>query len=138
MPPKATVRGWHLRDVEGFATRYARARESQIESWSDEIVAISNERGSEPNDRRVRIDTKRWLMSKIVPKRYGDRVTHAGDPEEPVRHVVGVADIEALSLAELDALERFCQARLAATVVIDQEKDSGSDAGVLVVPPVRR
>ena len=125
MPPEATVRGWNRADVEGFATQYARARESQIESWSDEIVAISNERDSEPNDRRVRIDTKRWLMSKIVPKKFGDRVVHAGDADEPVRHLVGTVNLEALSGPELDALERFCQARLAATAVIEQEEDSG-------------
>jgi hypothetical protein len=123
MPSEATVRGWHLRDIEGFSSQYVRAREAQIESWSDEIVAISNERDSEPNDRRVRIDTKRWLMSKIVPKKYGDRVVHAGDPDDPVRHLVGVVNLETLSNAELDALERFCQARLAATAVLDQEED---------------
>ena len=61
MPPEATVRGWQLRDTEGFAAQYARAREAQAEAWADELVSISNERDSEPNDRRVRIDTKRWL-----------------------------------------------------------------------------
>jgi len=137
MPPEATVRGWHLRDIEGFGAQYARARQAQIEGWSDEIVAISNERDCEPNDRRVRIDTKRWLMSKIVPKKYGDRITHAGDPEEPVRHVVGVIDLETLSLTELDALERFCEARLAATVVINQEEDGATDAAPALPLPER-
>jgi hypothetical protein len=84
MPPVSTVRWWYTHDVEGFAILYAQARQSQVESWGDEIVSISEERDSEPNDRRVRIDTKRWLMSKLVPKRYGDRIVHAGDQDAPI------------------------------------------------------
>jgi hypothetical protein len=93
---------------------YARARMSQAESWSDAIVAVAEDATLEPNDRRVRIDTKRWLMSKLYPSRYGDKIVHAGDPAAPIAHVVGVLDLKQLSDAELDALERFTDARIAA------------------------
>ena len=127
MPPESTVRWWFSHDLEGFAALYAQARKSQVEAWADDLVAISEERDTEPNDRRVRIDTKRWLMSKLVPKKYGDRIVHAGDEDAPIQHVVGRLDLDRLSEAELDALERFADARLAAIEVADSEDSKGSD-----------
>jgi hypothetical protein len=53
-------------------------------------------------------------MSKLHPARYGDKVQVAGDPDNPVRHMVGVIDLTQLSGPELDALERFTDARPAA------------------------
>jgi hypothetical protein len=119
----ATVRDWFLGDRDGFAQAYARARVSQAESWSDAIVAVAEDATLEPNDRRVRIDTKKWLMSKLYPSRYGDKIVHAGDPATPIAHVVGVVDLERLSGPELDALERFTEARLAAQDVRDQPSE---------------
>lgn len=113
-----------MHDLEGFAALYAQARQSQVEAWADDLVAISEDRHSEPNDRRVRIDTKRWLMSKLVPKKYGDRIVHAGDQDAPIQHIVGRLELERLSEAELDALERFANARIAATEVAEDSKGS--------------
>jgi hypothetical protein len=127
MPPESTVRGWVTTDLDGFSARYARARECQCEAWADDLVSISEERDSEPNDRRVRIDTKRWPMSKLLPRRYGDRVVHAGDPAAPINHLVSDIDFGKLSGPELDALERLCEARLAATVVTQDQADSSPD-----------
>jgi hypothetical protein len=62
----------------------------------------------------MRNDTKRWLMSKLYPSRYGDKIVHAGDSAMPITHTVSVIDLKQLSNAELDALERFANARLAA------------------------
>jgi hypothetical protein len=127
MPPESTVRWWYLNDQDGFTARYAHARECQAEAWADEIVAISKECDTEPNDRRVRIDAKKWLMSKLVPKRFGDRLVHAGDQDAPIRHVLDVIDLERLSGPELDALERFTEARLAATLMIEKQDSKEPD-----------
>jgi hypothetical protein len=90
-----------------------RARRSQVEAWSDELLAIADDHSLEPNDRRVRLDVRKWLMARLNPARYGDRVQLAGDPENPVRHVVDL-DLARLTEVELAALERFADARLAA------------------------
>jgi len=96
MPHESTVRKWAVEDREGFYTQYARAREAQTEYWADEIVAIADdsardswtdENGVERVDHdhisrsRLRVDTRKWLMSKLAPKKYGDRVTneHTGE-----------------------------------------------------------
>jgi hypothetical protein len=69
------VRQWDLDDRDGwFSETYARARRQQIEAWSDQLVAIADDSRLEPNDRRVRLDTRKWLMSKINPARYGDKM----------------------------------------------------------------
>jgi hypothetical protein len=105
-------------DRDGFAQAYARARSLQVETWSDELLAIADDDRLEPNDRRVRLDTRKWLMSKLNPSRYGDKVQVGGDPDNPVRHIVEVLDLSQLSGPELDALERFADARLAAKDVL--------------------
>jgi hypothetical protein len=92
-----------------------------IEAWSDQLVRIADNELLEPNDRRVRIDTRKWLMSKLHPGKYGDKVTVAGDAENPLQHVVRALDLTKL---ELDALERFADARLAAVEVEADTEDS--------------
>ena len=62
---------------------------------------------------------------KTGSKKYGDRIVHAGDQDAPIQHVVGRLDLDRLSEAELDALERFADARLAAIEVAEDSKDSG-------------
>jgi hypothetical protein len=117
MPPESTVRGWVLDDRDGFAARYGKARALLVERWADEIIEIADDVQLEPNDRRVKIDTRKWLMSKLAPRRYGDRLLHAGDPDVPIK--VDVVDLGRLSVDELEALEQFTRARLVAAPLID-------------------
>jgi hypothetical protein len=41
---------------------------------------------------RLRVDTRKWLMARMAPKKYGDKVTqeHVGDPEKPVHTVARI------------------------------------------------
>ena len=115
----ATVRDWCVSDRGGFAQNYARARRAQVEGWSDQLLEIADDNSLEPNDRRVRLDVRKWLMSKLNPAHYGERVQLAGDPDNPIHHTVAVIDLSRLSSPELDALERFTDARLTARDVQD-------------------
>ena len=83
-PPEATVRGWVRDNRQGFATRYEAARRLQADSWADELVLLANRDDLDPQEKRVRIDTLKWLCSKILPRRYGERLLMAGDPENPI------------------------------------------------------
>jgi hypothetical protein len=88
MPVQATVFRWLSID-EAFLKQYARAREAQADRLADEILDIaddssrdteSTENGDRPNSEwiarsRLRVDARKWLASKMAPKKYGDKVT---------------------------------------------------------------
>ena len=99
-PTEAAVRQWAIADKEGFASQYARARECQMDALAEDILDIADdakndvivdEDGVEKVNHevvaraRLRVDTRKWLMSKIAPKRYGDKITHASDPDSPLK-----------------------------------------------------
>jgi len=88
MPCESTIYKW-LRDVDGFSQQYARAREDQAEFYLDEIIAISDDVtldtvvDGEGNERtnneaiqrsRLKVDTRKWVMGKLKPKKYGDKI----------------------------------------------------------------
>lgn len=85
MPCQSTIYKW-LRDVEGFSQQYARAREDQADFYLDEIIEISDDVSTdtlvdgEGNERtnneaiqrsKLKVDTRKWVMSKLAPKKYG-------------------------------------------------------------------
>ena len=87
-PSHETIRKWLLEDSE-FVGRYARAREEQCETMADEIIEIADDarfdvlidkQGNEKTDNEVlqrsklRIDTRKFLMGKIKPKKFGDKL----------------------------------------------------------------
>lgn len=111
MPGFATVMRWLAEDSESgrsFRDRYARAREAQAEAMADEILSIADEEcttvradkhGSRDDDgdgntvvvfdsaavqrNRLRVDARKWLLSKLIPKKYGDKLELAGDKAAP-------------------------------------------------------
>jgi len=111
MPDEGTIYRWIAQHGE-FRQMYAHARELQAMRWAEEVLTISDDAHLDPQDRRIRVDTRKWLLSTVLPRIYGDKVTVAGDPAAPIVHVAAV-DPKRLSGAELDALERFADARLA-------------------------
>jgi hypothetical protein len=58
-----------------LADRYARARSAGLDVIAEQIVEISEDRSDDPQSRRVRVDSRKWLLSKMRPDKYGDRVT---------------------------------------------------------------
>ncbi len=86
---------------EDFMDQYARAREAQAEVRADEIVDIADdESGDFTTDEdgkrvvnhehiqrsRLRVDARKWVASKLLPKRYGDKLQHTGEGGGPVPH----------------------------------------------------
>ena len=86
MPAKSTVFKW-LAAVPAFADQYARAREAQADSHADDIIDISDDKTLDANDKRVRIEARKWLAGKQRPKVYGDASTlkHTGPDGGPVQ-----------------------------------------------------
>jgi hypothetical protein len=109
MPSEGTVRGWAREDREDFGAQYRHARDLQLEFWADEIIDLADQSQLDPRDRQIRIDTRKWLMSKLGPRRYGERLLVAGEPESPLRLLHEQASVASLSASQLDALEAFAQ-----------------------------
>jgi len=82
-----TVFNW-INSKPEFLQLYARARESQLEKMAQEINEIADNTTEDANSRRVRVDTRKWLLSKLIPKVYGDAtlLKHA-DPDGNALHV---------------------------------------------------
>lgn len=83
MPSKSSVFKW-LKQQSDFADQYARALESRADSHADDIVDIADDDELDPNDKRVRIDARKWVASKLRPKVYGDKTLHGSDPDNPL------------------------------------------------------
>lgn len=79
MPEPRTVYRW-LREHPEFSHNYARAREDQADYIAEEVIEIADDPELEPNDKRVRVDARKWLASKYRPKVYGDKIQteHSG------------------------------------------------------------
>lgn len=90
MPTSRTVLRWLAdEDADGLRRQYARAREAQADYMAEEILAIaddgrndtySDEEGRVVVDHdviarsRLRVDARKWLASKLAPKKYGDKL----------------------------------------------------------------
>jgi hypothetical protein len=100
MPAIRTVFLW-LGKHEAFMQQYAHARESQADTYADEIIDIADDGSgdwiidSDGNKRvdqdciarsRLRVDSRKWIASKLKSKKYGEKVeqTHVGDKERPI------------------------------------------------------
>ena len=74
---------WAEKDEE-LDKQYARAREACIEKMADDVLEISDEEpavdsfgkidSGDVQNRKLRVDTRKWLLSKLAPKKYGEKV----------------------------------------------------------------
>ena len=105
MPAESTVRAWAVEDREGFSAQYARAREIGYHAMADELMDIADDGRNDWMERRgegdagwqangeniqrsrLRVDARKWMLSKVLPKIYGDKVTqeHTGPNGGPVQ-----------------------------------------------------
>lgn len=105
MPSVSAVYAW-LRVNENFQKQYARAKDDQADFMVEEMMEIADDgrndlmtitRGDESyevenkevvNRSRLRVDTRKWIASKLKPKKYGEKVEHSGNinlTNEPVK-----------------------------------------------------
>ena len=84
-----TFSEWIVDDVDGLADRYARAQKARAHVLADEIIEIADdgtndtyvdEKGQTRVDQdhiqrsRLRVDTRKWVLAKVLPKVYGEKV----------------------------------------------------------------
>lgn len=112
MPDKSTVMRW-LATHQEFRDQYASAREAQADYYAEEIIEISDDGTNDWMERkrsdgsaeevenkevlnrsRLRVDTRKWLMARMAPKKYGDKITQEvtgadGSPLVPIINLTG-------------------------------------------------
>ena len=89
LPSEAVVRYWVKNDHEGCAAGFEAARAVQAHRFAEELIALCDEAPPLLEDGRVdqgwvtwqkiRIDTRKWTASRILPKEYGEHVALKGD-----------------------------------------------------------
>lgn len=116
MPSQDTIYRWVLNNPE-FSERYAEARDIGLDIMADDLLDIADDGSNDWTERfdrdgnsigwkvngeailrsRLRVDTRKWYLSKLAPKRYGDRIEHVGanglplianDPLDIARRVI--------------------------------------------------
>lgn len=76
-PAMSTVFRW-LREHESFQEQYARATSERAEAMAEDIQAIADDPALDHNHKRIAVDARKWIASKLKPKKYGDRVSLTG------------------------------------------------------------
>lgn len=96
MPAMSAVFRW-IAAHEEFKEQYAMAMEQRTEALFEEILEIADEtsrdtidteNGEKANSEwisrsRLRVDARKWMLSKMVPKKYGERLAIGGADDMP-------------------------------------------------------
>lgn len=112
MPSRSVVHQWVVDNHAGFSDQYAKARDMGMDELADELFEISDDGSNDWMERhnkegeslgwmlngeavarsRLRVDTRKWYLSKLAPKRYGEKidVNHGGQPGNPAKFEVSV------------------------------------------------
>ncbi len=105
MPGLTTIYRW-LQEKPEFRELYVRAREDQADTLADEILEIADDGHNDWMERfnkdgdcvgwtvngeavmrsKLRVESRKWVASKLKPKKYGDKQTVdvGSDPERPL------------------------------------------------------
>lgn len=110
MPSQVSVFRW-LAARDEFSKQYALAREAQADALFDEMLDIADDgrndwmatkdddgesgwraNGEHIQRSKLRLDARKWMASKLQPKKYGDKITQeltgaGGAPLVPVLNV---------------------------------------------------
>ncbi len=88
IPPMRTIHSWLVKH-DDFMPMYARARQCQAQLLAEEVIQISDDIANDTvidehgqkrcNNEwiarsRLRVDSRKWLASKLLPRVYGDKV----------------------------------------------------------------
>ncbi len=108
-PVRAAIREHKARNDDFYALlvdadhweRYARAKDAGLEAWSDESIDLADQEppkvatqfGEHIDQgyvawKKQQIETRKWHLEKLRPKRYGARMLVGSDPDNPIPPLV--------------------------------------------------
>lgn len=108
MPSVMTILRWLNEDKEGFCAQYARAKKEQADFMAEEMIDIADDGSNDlmtitkgdqsyelenkevTNRSKLRIETRKWLMSKLHPKKYGDKIETELSGSVEIKQITGM------------------------------------------------
>lgn len=106
MPTVKTVFNW-LRVHEEFLQQYAKAKEESSDAMAEDLLHIADtpvmgeiktikpdgsveiKQDEMLGHRRLQVDTRKWLMSKMKPKKYGEKIDHTTNGKDLPTPILG-------------------------------------------------
>lgn len=124
MPCVATVLNW-LNKHKEFLAQYVRAKEEQADYLVEEMIDIADDGSNDlmtitkgdisyevenkevVNRSKLRVETRKWIASKLKSKKYGDKIDHTTNGENinlpaPIVQVYNVGPSLASNESEVD------------------------------------
>ena len=86
---EAAIRKWAKDDKE-FGEHYSKA---MVDRWEKMAVELADADCTGPDgrtdnalvrQRRLQVDTRKWVLSKMLPRKYGDKIEITGDADAPL------------------------------------------------------
>ncbi len=81
MPTYRSVMRWVIKHEE-FCHKYEVARKVQRERWADEIIDIPDDSRGDVQRARLRVDSRKWVLARLEPRKYGDKLDVASGGEK--------------------------------------------------------
>jgi hypothetical protein len=105
MPSSRTFYKW-LDEDEEKVKQYARACEVRADVIFEEILTIADKQGEDiiildgkevtnhnvVSRNRLQVDARKWVLSKMQPKKYGDKIDHTTDGEKIQTNVINLGE----------------------------------------------
>lgn len=100
-PAAGTILRWlGEEDKQSFRDQYARAQEARADFLAEDILEISDDDKDDEKPfvgvnhiqrDRLKVDTRKWIASKLKPKKYGEKIdmAHSGEVNGFVINVGG-------------------------------------------------
>jgi hypothetical protein len=110
MPAPSTIFRW-LREHKEFQEQYARAKQESADAMADELLDIVDDGSNDwmvinkggytatvvdqeaVQRSKLRAETRKWLMSKMKPKKYGDKLDLTSGGKKIEQAPIVVSDI---------------------------------------------
>lgn len=125
MPSATTVFNW-LGSRPDFVEQYTRAKEESADVLSEDMMDISDDatndymealgdeggiayklNGENIQRSKLRVETRKWLASKLKPKKYGDKTAIVGPNDGPLQVEFGHLTAEQLIAHAQDLVKDF-------------------------------
>ena len=110
VPSHSTMWRWQEANPD-FRTAVERAQEARAEVWADQLIEIADNSELDPNDRRIRVETRWKVIGSLLYRRYGVK------QQVDINQKIDVGSTAAEVLMRLT--EQAKQAKLQAPDIID-------------------